>query len=134
MNDKCAAGTGRFLELMSNSMGITINKLCEIGKYNTNIKISSMCTVFAESEIISLIAEGTPKEDICSAIINAIVSKVCSLVSKSEVNSNYFLTGGLSQNNVILERLSNKLKTPIYTHKYAVFAGSIGAALLACEE
>ncbi|GFR35724.1 acyl-CoA dehydratase activase [Thermobrachium celere] len=133
MNDKCAAGTGRFLELMSNSMGITINELCEIGKNDTNIKISSMCTVFAESEIISLIAEGTPKEDICSSIIDAIVSKVSSLVSKCEIDSNYFLTGGLSKNNVILQRLSNKLKKPIYTHKDAVFAGSIGAALIACE-
>ncbi|MCX7951895.1 MAG: acyl-CoA dehydratase activase [Clostridiales bacterium] len=133
MNDKCAAGTGRFLELMSNSMGISINELCNLGKNYTNIKISSMCTVFAESEIISLIAEGTPKEDISSAIIDAIISKVSSLALKHGHASEYFLTGGLSQNDIIIQKLSNKLKKPVYSHINSLYAGSIGAALISLE-
>lgn len=133
MNDKCAAGTGRFLELMSNSMGLSINELCNLGKNDTNIKISSMCTVFAESEIISLIAEGTPKEEISSAILDAIVSKVSSLAIKHGQSAKYFLTGGLSQNSIIINKLSNKLKKPVYSHPNSVFAGSLGAALFSIE-
>ncbi|WP_078697601.1 acyl-CoA dehydratase activase [Caloramator quimbayensis] len=133
MNDKCAAGTGRFLELMANSLGITISELCSLGKDDTAIKISSMCTVFAESEVISLIAQGTKKEDIASAIIEAIISKVSSLVQKHGNNNKYFLTGGLSQNPIIIDKLSKKLKSPIFTHRDALYAGSIGAALLSIE-
>lgn len=133
MNDKCAAGTGRFLELMANSLGVKIDDLCSLGKDETPIKISSMCTVFAESEVISLIAQGTKKEDIASAVIDAIISKVSSLVQKHGNGSKFFLTGGLSQNPIILDRLSKKLKSPIFTHKDALYAGSIGAALLSIE-
>lgn len=131
MNDKCAAGTGRFLELMAGTLGLEIDKLCEMAGHGSGITISSMCTVFAESEIIGLISSGRKREDIAFGIIDSITSKVKSLCQKHGDGSIYFLTGGLSDNRYIMEALSKKLKRPVKSHKYGRYAGAIGAALAA---
>lgn len=95
MNDKCSAGTGRFLEIMSNALGMDIDSLCNLAAKGSGITISSRCTVFAESEVISLIGRGEKKEDIAFAIVDSIVSKVSSLCGKHSVGFNYFLYRGL---------------------------------------
>ena len=82
MNDKCSAGTGRFIEIMANSLGVTLEELSTLAENGKGITISSMCTVFAESEVISLIGKGTPKEDIAFGIMDSIASKVKALCSK----------------------------------------------------
>ncbi|CAB1262407.1 acyl-CoA dehydratase activase [Clostridium sp. WLY-B-L2] len=133
MNDKCAAGTGRFLELMAGTLGLEIEELCERAKHGNGITISSMCTVFAESEIIGLISSGSKREDIAFGIIDSITSKVKSLCQKHGEGFNYFLTGGLSNNEYIMDSLSKKLKQPVKSHKYGRYAGAIGAALAAGE-
>ena len=76
MNDKCSAGTGRFLEVMANAMGYDPASLCELAKQGKDVKISSMCTVFAESEVIGLAGAGTPKADIAYGIVESITEKV----------------------------------------------------------
>ena len=113
MNDKCAAGTGRFLELMANTLGFDIEEMCERAKNGENVTISSMCTVFAESEVISLIGSGKKREDIAHGVLDSITGKVKSLCQKHSDNGQYFLTGGLSENNYILERLSEKLGSEV---------------------
>ena len=129
MNDKCSAGTGKFLEVMSNAMGISLNELTDLAVNGSGVKISSMCTVFAESEIISLIGRGTKREDIAFGIVNSVIEKVVQLCVKQE-NDLYFLTGGLSSNSYILEKLESALGRKVETHENAIYAGAIGAALI----
>lgn len=131
MNDKCAAGTGRFLELMSNTLGVDIPKLCSLAKDGSNVSISSMCTVFAESEVISLIGSGKRREDIAFGVIDSIVSKVMSLCQKHSKANDYFLTGGLSGNEYIIGRLSEKLDSKVSSNENGRYAGAIGAAISA---
>jgi (R)-2-hydroxyacyl-CoA dehydratese activating ATPase len=131
MNDKCAAGTGRFLELMANILGLGIVEMSELAREGNNITISSMCTVFAESEVISLIGSGKRREDIAFGVIDSITGRVKSLCQKHSDAKDYFLTGGLCENDYIIERLSVKLGRKIKSHRYGRFAGSIGAAVIA---
>lgn len=131
MNDKCSAGTGRFLEIMANTLGVDINTLCDLAETGGGVNISSMCTVFAESEVISLIGRGEKKEDIAYAIVDSIVSKVASLCNKHSYGTNYYLTGGLCDCNYIVRSLAKKLGDPVKTSPMARYAGAIGAAVLA---
>jgi predicted CoA-substrate-specific enzyme activase len=130
MNDKCAAGTGRFLELMANTLGVDIMELCTLSEKGQDITISSMCTVFAESEVISLIGSGKRREDIASGVLDSITSKVKSLCQKHSSTNNYFLTGGLCENKYVIQRLSQKLGKEVQSHPKARFAGAIGAAIV----
>ena len=82
MNDKCSAGTGKFLEIMANRLGITLDGLFELAKEGEIIPISSLCTVFAESEVISYIGEGRPREDIAAGVIESVVAKVAQLAQR----------------------------------------------------
>lgn len=132
MNDKCSAGTGKFLEIMTNRLGLTQNELSELAKKGQPITISSMCTVFAESEVISLIGKGTPREDIAFGVVESVVTKVVQLVSQVP-GEKYFLTGGLCEDAYVLERLTNALKAPVISTPLARYAGAIGAAILAEE-
>ncbi|CAM2959011.1 acyl-CoA dehydratase activase [Hathewaya histolytica] len=131
MNDKCSAGTGRFMEIMANVLSVDINTLCDLASKGGGVTISSMCTVFAESEVISLIGRGEKKEDIAFAIIDSIVNKVKSLCGRHSSGNIYYLTGGLCECDYVLESLSSKLGKPIKTSPKARYAGAIGAALLA---
>lgn len=130
MNDKCSAGTGKFLEVMTNRLGLTPEELSELARKGNPITISSMCTVFAESEVISLIGKGTPREDIAFGVVESVVMKVVSLISQVK-SDKYFLTGGLCEDEYVLERLSLALGTTVKSHPLARYAGAIGAALLA---
>lgn len=131
MNDKCAAGTGRFLELMAGTLGLSIIEMCKMSQEGKGVAISSMCTVFAESEVISLIGSGKRREDIAYGVVNSITGKVKSLCQKHSESFNYFLTGGLSGNKYIIEKLSEKLQSKVKTHELGIYAGAIGAALVA---
>lgn len=132
MNDKCSAGTGKFLEIMTNRLGVTQDELAKLASKGQPVTISSMCTVFAESEVISLIGKGTPREDIAYGVIESVVTKVVQLAAQVPAEQ-YFLTGGLCENNYILERLQHALKAPVSSVPLARYAGAIGAAILAEE-
>lgn len=131
MNDKCAAGTGRFLELMANILGLTLEEMTDLARKGESVQISSMCTVFAESEVISLIGNGEKRENICAGVIDSVINRVYCMVQKTSSSGDFFLTGGLCENDYIVERLSKKLGKNVKTDKLARFAGSIGAALFA---
>ncbi len=132
MNDKCSAGTGRFLEVMANTLGVNIDQLCDLASKGGGVAISSMCTVFAESEVISLIGRGERKENIAFGIIESIVQKVATQATRWQLNRHdVCLTGGLYRFDYIRARLSEKLGVPVSTHEAGHFAGAIGAALSA---
>lgn len=130
MNDKCAAGTGRFLEIMADRLGITQQQMAELARAGEETKISSMCTVFAESEVIGLIGRGEPRENIARGVIESVVSRVATMAGQA-AGAPFYLTGGLCENAYVVERLSELLGSPVTTSPQARFAGAIGAALRA---
>lgn len=132
MNDKCSAGTGKFLEIMTNRLGLTQKELSDMASRGNPITISSMCTVFAESEVISLIGKGTPREDIANGVTASVIAKVVSLISQVP-GELYFLTGGLCEDEYIRASLSRALDAPVESSPMARYAGAIGAALAAGE-
>lgn len=134
MNDKCSAGTGRFLEVMGNSMALRPGELCEIARGGSGVKISSLCTVFAESEVISLIGRGEKRENIAFAVVDSIADKVVSQ-SRRIYNAKYSvcLTGGLCECDYLRESLEKKLGTKIAANEYGRYAGAIGAALFSLK-
>ena len=132
MNDKCSAGTGKFLEIMANRLGVTIEELFELASQGNAVSISSLCTVFAESEVISLIGKGTSREDIAYGVVESVAVKVAQLISQLD-GTNYFLTGGLCEDEYMISRLSHALKAPVESMPLARYAGAIGAALLLGE-
>ena len=98
MNDKCAAGTGRFLEVMANTLSLRPNEMFELARLDSDTTISSMCTVFAESEVIGLIGKGEPKENIAYAVVDSTIRKVTAQLSRMNGEmSTFCLTGGLCE-------------------------------------
>ena len=133
MNDKCSAGTGRFLEVMANTLGVRPDALCELASLGGNTSISSMCTVFAESEVISLIGRGEKKENIAFAVVDSIVKKVGSQAGRLAVQGDVCLTGGLCEFDYLRESLSHHLGKEVHTSPDGRYAGAIGAALSATK-
>lgn len=130
MNDKCSAGTGRFLEVMANTLAVTPGDLCRLARQGGGVAISSMCTVFAESEVISLIGRGEARENIAFAVVDSVVQKVSAQAGKLSGGSGTFcLTGGLCQCDFICEALERALGRPVQTCENGRFAGALGAAL-----
>lgn len=129
MNDKCSAGTGRFLEIMANTLGVSMEDLFHLASKGSGAAITSMCTVFAESEVVSMIGSGRPKEDIAFGIIESITGKVVSITGKQQKNHVYFLTGGLCDSEYVCQILRNRLSAEVCTSSLARWAGAIGAAL-----
>lgn len=130
MNDKCSAGTGRFLEIMADRLGISQQQMADLARSGEPSKISSMCTVFAESEVISLIGRGEPRENIARGVIDSVVSRVATMAGQA-AGAPYYLTGGLCENAFVVERLGELLGSPVTTSPQARFAGAIGAAIRA---
>ncbi len=132
MNDKCSAGTGRFLEIMADRLAVDQDELARLARAGTPTAISSMCTVFAESEVISLVGAGEPRENIANGVIESVVARVAALAAQMPGGA-YFLTGGLCDNVYVVERLAARLGKPVDTCPEARFAGALGAALCALE-
>lgn len=134
MNDKCSAGTGRFIEIMANKLNLTLEELFDLASKGDAIEISSMCTVFAESEVISYIGQGRNKEDIAAGVVDSVAKKVAQLAGRAKVKDDVILTGGLSNVPYFAKVLEDKLQSPVHTTVDGKFAGSFGAALLAKEK
>lgn len=134
MNEKCAAGTGRFLEVMAHALEVDLDSFGPLSLTSESpAKISSMCTVFAESEVISQIAQGLPKEDIIAGIHDAITSRVASMARRVPIAEDVVLTGGVSKNVGVVKALSKNLGYDIQVSELSQIAGALGAALLARE-
>lgn len=134
MNDKCAAGTGRFLEVMARVLETSITELAELDacakKY---VEISSTCTVFAESEVISQLSRGVDICELVAGIHRSVAVRTAALARRLGVVEPVFLTGGVAQNSGVIRALAAELGLPVRTDARAKFAGAIGAALFAYE-
>jgi hypothetical protein len=134
MNDKCAAGTGRFLDVMARVLEVQVQDLEVLSAQSTKrIGISSTCTVFAESEVISQLALGTDKRDIIAGIHRAIAGRVAGLVHRIGVVPEVVMTGGVAQNHGVVSALEEVLNTKISTSPLTQYNGALGAALYAYQ-
>ncbi len=135
MNDKCAAGTGRFLEMMARTLEIDIDELGpESLKWRKDLDISSMCSVFAESEVISLIANNHEKCDIAHGIHKAIANKSVSLMKRVGLEPGYMMTGGVAKNPGAVREIEEKLGAGLFICDEPEIVGATGAAIFGLEE
>jgi len=132
MNDKCAAGTGRFLEVMARALEVDLDAFGALSLQADNTaSISSLCTVFAESEVISLISKGEKRANIISGIHASIGSRVMAMGKRIGVTAPVMMTGGVAKNIGVVKALEEKFNTPIMVSEHAQVNGAIGAALIA---
>ena len=132
MNDKCAAGTGRFLEVMARTLEVDLD---DFGHFSIEAdqpsKISSLCTVFAESEVISLISKGEERENIIAGIHESIAARVVAMAGRTGLKAPIMMTGGVAKNIGVVKALEDKIGQPIEVSPHSQVTGAIGAALLA---
>lgn len=134
MNDKCAAGTGRFLDVMASIFGCKVSDLSGYDEQSTQVAtISSTCTVFAESEVISKLSEGEPIPNIVAGIHTSVVERTAGLARRLGVKAPVVMTGGVALNRRLRERLADKLGHDIQTNEHTQLIGAFGAALHARE-
>ncbi|MCU0845994.1 MAG: acyl-CoA dehydratase activase, partial [Spirochaetes bacterium] len=132
MNDKCAAGTGRFLEVMARALEVDLDEFGTLSLRSVNpSKISSLCTVFAESEVISLISKGEIRDNIIAGIHESIAARVVAMAKRVGVVPPIMMTGGVAKNRGVVDALEKKLGSPIEVSASAQENGAIGAAVLA---
>ncbi len=158
MNDKCAAGTGRFLEMMGRALGVPMSEMSDLdAQWKESVTISSMCTVFAESEVVSLVAQNKAVPDIIHGLNKSVSTRVGALTSRlgpdkessevkgeahghcvqsdeAHIHARTMMTGGVTKNMGIVRALEEQLGCPIYICEEAQSCGAIGAALFALEK
>lgn len=135
MNDKCAAGTGRFLEHTAQRLGV---ELADLGARALAAEhaepVSSTCTVFAESEVISLVARGRPLDDILLGLHEGLISRIAAMVRGIGVVPPLLLSGGVARNDAVVDLLARALGTPVRVPQYPQLMGAYGAALIAADQ
>lgn len=136
MNDKCAAGTGRFLENMALALGLNIN---ELGPHalvaaGNSVSISSMCTVFAESEVVSLIGRGEDSHRVALGVHEAIVRRVVTMVRRVGLEPRFVFAGGVACNPCMRELLAKELGVAVIVPDNPQTVGALGAALQAARD
>ncbi|MBR0597849.1 acyl-CoA dehydratase activase [Sinanaerobacter chloroacetimidivorans] len=135
MNEKCAAGTGRFLEVMARVLNCKIEELSDLAEKSTNdIPISSVCTVFAESEVISQLASGAATEDVAKGAHVAIVKRIRGMCNRIGYEPLIAMTGGVALNSNIVKLMGEELGHLVVAAPYPQAVGSIGAAVFAYEK
>lgn len=134
MNDKCAAGTGRFLDVMARVLEVKVSDLGRLGAMSQKkVEISSTCTVFAESEVISQLAQGTDKCDIIAGIHRSVAHRVSGLAHRIGVVPDVVMTGGVAQNKGVVDALVSELGIEIKISPLTQYNGALGAALMAWQ-
>ena len=134
MNDKCAAGTGRFLEMMARVLEVELAEMGTLGlRWETDLTISSICTVFAESEVVSLIADNHSTADIVHGLNRSVAVKTAALVQRAGGCGPYLMTGGVARNQGVVQALEERLGAPLWIGDTPDLCGALGAALLALD-
>jgi len=134
MNDKCAAGTGRFLEVLAETLGLELEDLGGISLESTKkIPISSTCTIFAQQEVIARISEGLPLEDIVAGVHDALAGRVARMVQRLRVEPDVVLTGGVAKNVGVVKAIKEHLKCDVLVPAEPLLTGATGAAILGKE-
>lgn len=135
MNDKCAAGTGRFLEMIARTLEVSLDELGAIALTSKEkIEITSMCSVFAESEVISLIANNKEKADIADGVCRAIANKASGLLRRVGMEPEFMMTGGVAKNPGVVRAVEEKIGAKLYICEEPEIVGAAGAALYALEK
>lgn len=131
MNDRCAAGTGRFLEMVAGRLEMNWEELSELARQSKEPAIiSNMCVVFAETEIIGLLADGRPLPDVVAGVQNAIAARVAAMVGRF-VSPPVYFTGGVALHAGMARALEAVLSCPVHVTPQPQFTGALGAAILA---
>lgn len=134
MNDKCAAGTGRFLDVMANILQLQVSELEEYAKRaDSPVKISSTCTVFAESEVISQLSKNVELPNLIAGICNSVASRVTALAKRAGIRETVCMSGGVAQNGGVRDALGKELGVEVAAVEDAQYMGALGAAIAACE-
>lgn len=134
MNDKCAAGTGRFIDVMMRILEEDINNIDEFVTNKTPVNISSMCTVFAESEIISLLANDVDRGYIALGVVHSISKRTANFANRLNLEGDIFFSGGLANSKIFKDTIESYLNKNVYTHKLSQFVGAIGAAVIGWQK
>ncbi|HON77873.1 MAG TPA: acyl-CoA dehydratase activase [Spirochaetota bacterium] len=130
MNDKCAAGTGKFLEIMSNALEFTMEEFISAASGAEHAeKINSMCTVFAESEVISLIGRGALRDEVSLGIHNAIVKRSVSMLKRVSIRDNVVFVGGVANNACVRKLIEKEIGTTLFVPENPQTIGALGCAL-----
>ena len=134
MNDKCAAGTGRFLEVISDVLGVKLEEIGALSLKSTRpADISSLCTVFAEQEALMRLSEGVPIEDILAGIHKANASRIYAMVRRINIVKEVAITGGGAKNIGLRQALADRIGFPVVVPEEPLITGALGAALIASE-
>ncbi|MDY6916569.1 MAG: acyl-CoA dehydratase activase [Chloroflexota bacterium] len=134
MNDKCAAGTGRFLEVIAAALGISVEEMGDISSLSTTrVSISNVCTIFARQEVVARLSEGVPLEDVVAGLHDAVASRVASLARRLTVESEVVLTGGVAMNGGVVRAMADHLGCDLLVPEDPLTTGALGAAILAAE-
>ena len=134
MNDKCAAGTGRFIETLALALETPLEEMGPLSvRAQNEITISNTCTVFAESEVVSYVAQGFPKGEIISGVHHAIVNRILAMTRRREIRGEICLTGGVAKNVGIVKWLEKELGQSLRIPEEPQITGAIGAALIGLE-
>ena len=134
MNDKCAAGTGRFLEMMARTLELSLEEISTIGlDWKEEITISSMCTVFADSEVVSLVARNKALPDIVHGLNNSVAARAAALFRRVKGAPVCMMTGGVARNEGVVKAIEAALDLPLFIHEDAQVCGALGAALFAAD-
>lgn len=134
MNDRCAAGTGKFLEIMAKTLGYDIEEFGREALLAENdLNISSMCTVFAESEVTSLIAKGNQRREIARGLHDSVIRRAAGMINRVSSEGDIVFTGGVAQNPCMVAFLAEKLGRRVLIPENPQFIGALGAALLAAD-
>lgn len=131
MNDKCAAGTGRFLQTLSGVLGVEVGDLAALSAGVEPLPISSMCTVFAESEVVGLLAKGALKEQIAAGILQSIASRIAGMASRVGLEPELVFTGGTACNSELTYLLAKALGHSVQVPLQPQLTGALGAAIIA---
>jgi len=134
MNDKCAAGTGRFLEVTATALGIELDDMGDISlKATKKIQISNLCTIFAQQEVVALLSRGENLENIVAGLHGALASRVAALARRLGIEPDVVLTGGVAKNTGMVRAMKESLGCELFVPEEPLLTGALGAAILASE-
>ncbi|PIV22641.1 MAG: 2-hydroxyglutaryl-CoA dehydratase [Deltaproteobacteria bacterium CG_4_8_14_3_um_filter_45_9] len=134
MNDKCAAGSGRFIEVIADTLGVSLDKVGDLSLQSKNpAKISNICTIWAQQEVAASLAQGMPISDLLAGVHQSLADRICRMVNRLRVEEAVIVTGGGAKNRGLLKALSEQLGHEILVPEEPLITGALGAALLGRE-
>lgn len=134
MNDKCAAGSGRFIEVIAGTLGVPLDKVGDLSLQSKNpAKISNICTIWAQQEVAASLAQGIPISDLLAGVHHSLADRICRMVNRLKVEEAVIVTGGGAKNRGLLKALSEQLGHEILVPEEPLITGALGAAMLGKE-